>query len=562
MKKIQILLLGITLITFFSTGIFTPTTLAAIGDISTVAGGGVGDGLLAPSAFLRTATDAVEDASGNVYIADSGNHRIRKVDGVTGIISTIAGTGTPGYNGDGILAVNAQLNTPLALALDSNGDLYIADEQNQRIRKIDFSSGMISTVAGTGVAGFTGDGGLATSAGISAPNGVLFDSSDNLYISDLGNTRIRRVDAGTGNISTFAGNGTSGFSGDGGPATSATFTFSSDMDIDDAGNFYFSDGGNNRVRMVDVGGTITTVAGNGSSGYAGVPGVATSATLGAPAGVALDDPAVPTVLFITSQHGNRIVALDLGTGDVALFAGTGASGNGGDGGPALSAQLATPIALSVQGINLYISFIGGNQPFTIRKIHLGSGIISRVAGGGNGDGGLATNAALHYATSSLQSNVVFDSQGNLYVSDNNLHKVRKVDAATGIISTVAGNGDFISSGNGGLATDAGVPNPHGLAFDGQDHLYIVTESNIRKVDAVTGIISQYASVGNQPRGMVVDQTGNLFVAVRNDHQIKRVDALTQTVSVKRSTFLMRLLAESAIKRLSKLSTCTPKGFAN
>ncbi|MEZ4732369.1 MAG: hypothetical protein R3E79_35090 [Caldilineaceae bacterium] len=193
---------------------------AAPGDISTVAGGGtsLADGIPATSTYLTYPTDVVVDSSGNLYIADSFNYRIRKVDR-SGAIFTVAGNGTRGAGGDGGPATDAQFNIPWGVTVDNSGNLYIADRYSSRIRKVD-SSGTISTVAGNGTSGYSGDGGPAASAQLREPMGVTVDGSGNLYIADAINNRIRKVDS-SGTISTVAGNGTSGYSGDGGPATSA-----------------------------------------------------------------------------------------------------------------------------------------------------------------------------------------------------------------------------------------------------------------------------------------------------------------------------------------------------
>jgi sugar lactone lactonase YvrE len=221
------------------------------------------------------------DSVGNVYIADLGNKRIRKVSG--GTITTIAGNGAAGFSGDGGPATSASLSAPYGVALDSTGSLYTADNDNNRIRKV--SGGTITTVAGNGNLGFSGDGGPATSASLAQPEGLAVDSSGNLYIADTRNHRIRKLSGGT--ITTIAGNGTPGFSGDGGPATSASLYNPGGVAVDSAGNLYIADSNNNRIRKVS-GGTITTVAGNGNAGFSGDGGPATSASLNYPIGIAVD----------------------------------------------------------------------------------------------------------------------------------------------------------------------------------------------------------------------------------------------------------------------------------
>ncbi len=238
------------------------------------------------------------DSGGNLYIADYNNHRIRKVD-ISGNISTVAGT-TRGFSGDGGAATSAQLNSPQSVEIDSSGNLYIADSSNHRIRKVDIN-GNISTVAGTSTSGFSGDGGAATSAQLNFPQGVEIDSSGNLYIADYNNHRIRKVDI-SGNISTVAGT-TRGFSGDGGAATSAQLNRPTGVEIDGSGNLYISDNTNNRIRKVDISGNISTVAGTGTGGFSGDGGAATSAQLNRPTDVEIDGSGN---LYIADTNNHRI----------------------------------------------------------------------------------------------------------------------------------------------------------------------------------------------------------------------------------------------------------------
>jgi sugar lactone lactonase YvrE len=266
------------------------------GIITTVAGTGTagfsGDGGAATSAMLTYPFEVAIDSSGNLYIADSDNQRIRKVSAATGIITTVAGSGAQGYSGDGGAATSAMLNWPYGVAVDSSGNLYIADWGNQRIRKVNAATGIITTVAGagsTGVYGFGGDGGAATSAAIGLPIRVTLDPSGNLYFTSYSIQTIRKVNGATGIITTVAGNGTSGFSGDGGAATNAMLNGPNGVAVDPLGNLYISDGANSRIRKVDgAAGIITTVAGSGAQGYSGDGGAATSAMLNAQIGVAVD----------------------------------------------------------------------------------------------------------------------------------------------------------------------------------------------------------------------------------------------------------------------------------
>ncbi|MDM8522467.1 SBBP repeat-containing protein [Desulfococcaceae bacterium HSG8] len=335
-----------------------------------------------------------------------------------GNISTVAGDGTGGFGGDGGPATNASLNYPGGVAFDSAGNLFIADQWNHRIRKVDAITGNISTAAGNGTSGFGGDGGPATNASLNGPYGVAFDSAGNLFIADLSNHRIRKLDATTGNISTVAGDGTRGFGGDGGPATSASLYYPIGVAFDSAGNLFIADWYNHRIRKVDATtGNISTVAGNGTGGSGGDGGPATSANLNEPIGVTFDSAGN---LFIADYKNNRIRKVDATTGNIST-------------------------------------------------------------GGSGGDGGPATSASLYYPTG-----VVFDNAGNLFIADQWNHRIRKVDATTGNISTVAGNDTGGVGGDGGPATSANLHNPTGVVFDNAGNLLISDRSNhrIRKVEAL------------------------------------------------------------------------------
>ena len=325
----------------------TPPAQAWI--INTVAGNGIssysGDGGAATSAELNFVNDVRVDPVGNLYIADMSNNRIRMVSASTGVISTIAGNGTAGYSGDGGAATSAELNTPASVAFDSRGNIYIVDANNNRIRMVNASTGVISTIAGNGTAGYSGDGGPATSAELNVPDSVAVDSSGNIFIADLDNNRIRMVNASTGVISTVAGNGTAGYSGDGGAATSAEINYPQSVAIDNSGNIYIAEYYNNRIRMVNAStGVISTVAGNGTGGYSGDGGAATSAELNGPDGVAVD-PAGN--IYIADYNNNRVRMVNASTGVISTIAGNGTGGYSGDGGAATSAEIFFPSGIAV-----------------------------------------------------------------------------------------------------------------------------------------------------------------------------------------------------------------------
>jgi len=290
--------------------------------IKTVAGDGgsqLGDGGPATEAGLCDPADAAFDAAGNMYIADTGvycsgpgGNTVRKVD-PHGIITTVAGTGEAGFSGDGGPATKAKLNSPIAVAVDREGNLYISDGDNYRIRKVD-KDGIITTFAGTGEARHSGDGGPATSAQLRESDQMTFDDRGNLYVGDF--TSVRKIDP-SGTITTVAGTGRFGFSGDGGPATEAKLT-ASDVALDGNGNIYISDTEHHRIRMVNKDGIIHTVAGTGKEGYSGDGGPATKAALNLPIGIALDE---GRNLFIACHHNNRVRMVDR-NGKITTVAGT------------------------------------------------------------------------------------------------------------------------------------------------------------------------------------------------------------------------------------------------
>jgi sugar lactone lactonase YvrE len=503
--------------------------VATTGAITTVAGNGgccnaSGDGGPATSAQLYYPQDVAVDTSGNLYISDTNNQRIRKV-AANGIITTVAGNGNYGYSGDGGPATSAELSYPQGVAVDASGNLYIADTNNNLIREVTVS-GTITTVAGNGNCCGSGDGGPAIGAELGYPQGVAVDASGNLYIADSSDNSIRKVMNGI--IATVAGNGGGGDSGDGGPATSAQIGYPEGVAVDASGNLYLTDTGNERIRVVSAAGTIGTLVG-GTVGD-GRPGI--FGALNYPQGVVRDS-AANTYIADTSNNRVRKVAAN---GTITTVAGTGSSGFSGDGGPATSAQLNYPegLALDSSG-NLYI---GDSSNQRVRKV-ASNGIITTVAGNGgsgySGDGGAATRAALAYP-----DGVAVDSGGNLYIADSGNQVIRKV-ASNGIITTIAGNGTYGYSGDGGPATSAELNYPEAVAVDSGGNMYIADTSNnrIRKVSA-SGTITTVAGNGNTccslgdggpatsaelgyPQGVAVDAGGFLYIADSNNSRIRKVD---------------------------------------
>ena len=319
-------------------------------------------------------------------------------------ISTVAGDGTAGYSGDGGAALSASINSPFGVAADNAGNFYIADFTNERIRKVSLG-GVITTIAGNGSAGYGGDGGPATSAMLSRPSHVTVDAGGNLYIADSGNSRVRKVTP-DGTITTIAGNGVPAEGGDGGPATSASLYYPEDAVADSAGNVYIADGDGNTIRMVSADGIITTVAGNGQAGFSGDGGRATNAALNNPTSVAVDGSGN---LYIGDTNNNAV--RKVANGIITTIAGTGARGFAGDGGPATAAKLSGPTARLDPSGNIYIADSGN---FRVRVV-LTSNIIWTVAGDGtrgfSGDGGPATNANL------IPAGVAVTNSGGVYIAD-------------------------------------------------------------------------------------------------------------------------------------------------
>lgn len=362
---IRLAILSLGALSLFAQTTFAQTT----GTIQTIAGNGSasfsGDGGPASLAGLNVEVDVSADRAGNLFIADQFNHRIRKI-APNGTITTVAGTGTMGYSGDGGLAVNAQINTPTGVFADDAGDLYIADVGNQRIRKVD-PSGIITTFAGNGVKGYGGDGGPAINASFYNAVRVAVDPSGNVLVADQSNHRVRIITPG-GIITTFAGNGvgtpaTGAFSGDGGLATNASLNNPTAIAINAAGVVYIADQFNQRIRQVSTSGIITTIAGNGVPGFAGDGGMATAAELNYPGGLTVDSAGN---IYCNDDLNFRTRRIST-SGTISTVAGNGVEGFSGDGGPATSAELSGNfgVTIDVSG-NLYIADSTNNR---VREVY-------------------------------------------------------------------------------------------------------------------------------------------------------------------------------------------------
>ena len=337
---------------------FMITTIAGMGSF-----GGGGDGGAATNAQFMSPYGVATDALGNIFIADTDNNKIRVVNS-TGSIETFAGTGTPGHRGDGGAATNAQLANPFGVATDAFGNIFIADTNNNKIRVVN-STGIITTIAGTGLLGSSGDGGAAINASLSQPKAVAIDSYGNVFIADTNNCKIRVVKSTTGNITTFAGTGANGNGGDGGLATNSQLSYPRGVATDAFGNVFISDTNNNNIRVVNSAGIITTIAGTGTPGYSGDGGMATNAQLSYPQSVVVD---MSGNVYIPDQGNNIVRLVTNGTRIITTFAGGYSNyGSLGDGGAATDAHLSYPggLAIDVIGGNIIIA---DTYDYRIRKV--------------------------------------------------------------------------------------------------------------------------------------------------------------------------------------------------
>ena len=495
--------------------------------ISTYAGG-----LPAPTAArgntypVSDVTAVANDQLGNVYVSTASNCVFRLDPG--GNLSRVAGNGVGGFRGDGAGAIDAELNNPQGLAVDFAGNLYIADQNNQRIRKVT-PAGIITTVAGTGAAGYNGASGQGIAVQLNTPRGLAVDLAGNLYIADDDNNLVRML-APDGTITTVAGTRFAGMSGDGGPATSATLSGPAALALDSAGNLYIGDD-SYQVRKVNPGGIISHVAGTGVYGDSGDGGLAASAQLSYPAALAVDSAGN---LYIADEF-NQVIRKVNTSGVINVYAGGG--GSLADGVLAFQAELPNPLGIAVDhNNNLYIA----DHSSRLRVVNSGGTIGTAVGTGSllfSGDGGPASLAQFAGTWG-----LALDLADNLYVVDLSNYRLRKIPlkgAQAGTISTFAGTGSNVDSGNGGQATSAGVT-PYVVAVDSLGNVFLAdsSSSQIRKI-ATNGVISTVAGTGtagyngdNIPAtsaqlssfltGIAVDLSGNLYISDSNNNLVRRV----------------------------------------
>jgi hypothetical protein len=508
-----------------------------------------GDGGPPWDALFRNPQAIATDAQSNVYIADTGNYRIRRFSAadiwMPGNIETIVGTGVEGYNGDGIPATSAQISEARYLTADGAGNLYFYDQYNHRVRRVDGSTGLISTVAGNGEGGYAGppEGGQATSAALPELGGLLLSPDGGLYLSERFNRRVRRVDLATGTITTVLGNGTTGYCGEG-PRLKTCFDQPAGVAVDAQGNVYVADLANNLVRKIDAATGLTrTLAGKApaiqydgigeivSSEHSGDGGPAAEATFGSgPWGVAVD---AAGNVYIATGFDHRIRRIDATSGIITTIAGNGSASSSGDGGPAVNATVNMPIKIAIASNgDVYFSENHGQR---VRKIDAVTGIISTAAGNGLTTGSLGDGGSGPLASLSGPEGLAFDRDGNLLIADQAHLRIRKLYLTTGIITTVAGNGINGWEGDGGPATAAQLGYPLTLAVDAANNIFLTTGFRLRRIDAITGVINRanaswglYTPDGygiQSPTQMAFGPDGSLFISDTNDSLVFRVSDL-------------------------------------
>jgi sugar lactone lactonase YvrE len=512
----------------------------AAGEITTVVGGtsDVGDGSQATTALLAQPSGVAVLKSGKVLVADSGNHRVRLVDPVSQIITTIAGSGLAGKPDDETLALQARLDWPVAAVPDSTGDLLIADGSNNQIYRISTETGRLQLVAGTGAPGFSGDGGPAQLAQFHTPIGIALDDDGNIFVADSANHRIRRIAAATNVVSTVAGTGTAGFSGDGGPAELAELDSPRALAFGSDGSLIVADTQNHRLRSIGQAGIITTLAGTGTPGYLGDGGPSLSAQLDTPAGIAVDPDGT---IFIADSQNHRVRRVS--GGSIETVAGTGLAAFGGDQGPGVAADLNSPLGLVVDASNhLLITDAGNNR---IRELDLQSGIIRTAVGSDldfNGDGANAAFAVLS------EPRGLAAHEEALFVSEAGGHRIRQIQFGTqegliGSIQTIVGTGLPGDLGTQADPLQARLKEPSGLDLLVNGTLVIADSGNHRIRSLQNGTLSLVTGTGEagylddvpgplaqmtNPLGVAHDLDGGVLFADTGNHLIRKLSSFGYT----------------------------------
>ena len=506
----------------------------AEGKITTLAGFGEpgfsGDNGPAFLARVNAPRGLATDLSGTIYVADTGNHVIRKISG--GTITTVAGTGAPGFDGDNTPGLQTRLQSPSGVLVDRAGNLVIADTGNNRVRVLNMVTGMLSTLAGNGMTSGGAVMGLATEMALNAPLGVAQGGQDELLVTSRDH-RVWRIDR-NGFMSAAVGTGTPGRTGDNGPAADATLNQPSALALSNQGDLAIADTGNQRVRRVDAQRVISTWVGLQGPVYAGYGSSPLTAWIAGPAALALD---AQGRIYVAERQGHRIRRI-LPTGVVETVAGTGENGFDGDNGAATQARLSSPagVALAADGA-LLISDTGNHR---IRRVDLSTGTISTLAG--TGDPGYRSgdeNQPASLAQLSAPSGLAVDGAGSIYVADSGSFRVRRIALAGQLITTVAGNGLSVHDGDGAQAVDASVVLVQGVAVAMDGTLYLADEgaNRVRRV-APDGVISTFAGTGapastgngmaatlaavHAPRGVLVDGS-DVIVVETGGHQLRRID---------------------------------------
>ena len=565
--------------------------------ITTVAGNGgqgyVGDNGPATAAALWNPAGIAVDSSGDLFIADTSNSRIREVNASTQIITTVAGNGTAGYGGDNGPATAAELSYPVGIALDSSGDLFIADGGNSRIREVNASTHLITTVAGGGTPGYNGDNGPATLAELKNPQAIALDASGDLFIADNGNNVIREVNASTQTIITLAGNGTKNYGGDNGPATAAELSISvsqgsaGGLALDASGDLFIADSYNQRIREVTANvavavfvapapttttlaasaaslvygqtetltATIASSAGTPIGGivtfYDGTTALGTAGLTGATAAIPISPLAAGSHQFsatYSSYSANYLGSSSLTVGPASIIttvAGGGTNAGPTYNGPATAAALNLPAGVAVDGSGDL--FIADTQNNVIREVNASTHVITTVAGGGPNQGATYSGPATAVVLGG-PIGIALDTSGDLFIADTGDDVVREVNASTHVITTLAGNGVYGYVGDNGPAAAAELNHPYAIAVDSSGDLFIADMFNqeIREINASTHVITTVAGNGftgylgdngpataaelRDPAGVALDGAGDLLIADTGNNVVREVNASTHVIT--------------------------------